>query len=160
MWVIAGVLLGLVVLASVLGFHTGPHTHIAASLLGFLAAVSLVVLAVEGGASALLWVLLAGDLTLSVGLGFLAWRGFSDRGRLSTERRVLIRAGAEGVAVSDLDPEGIVRVQGEEWSAAAINSPVRSGTVVQVVGRRGVHLDVWGEDFPPAIHGVDAVSPG
>lgn len=154
MWVIAGVLLGLVVLASLLGFHTGPHTHLAASVFGIMAAVSLVVLAVGGSASAVLWVLLSGDLTLSAGIGFMAWRGLSDRGRLHTDRPVLIRAGAEGVAVSDLDPEGIVRVQGEDWSAAAVNSPIRSGAVVQVVGRRGVHLQVWGEEFPSAGHGA------
>jgi len=28
MWVIAGVLLGLLVLASLVGFHTGPHAHL------------------------------------------------------------------------------------------------------------------------------------
>ena len=34
MWVIAGVLLGLVVLASLIGFHVGPHAHVAAGVLG------------------------------------------------------------------------------------------------------------------------------
>lgn len=160
MWVITGVLLGLVVLASLLGFHTGPHAHVAASVFGLLAALALVVLVVEGSASSLLWVLLAGDVTLSAGLGFLAWRGLSDRGRAGAEPRLMVQAGAEGVAMSDLDPDGIVRVQGEEWSAVAINSPVRSGTVVQVVGRGGVRLEVWGEELPPGVHGVDAANSG
>ena len=34
MWVIAGVLLGLVVLASLIGFHVGPHAHVAAGVFG------------------------------------------------------------------------------------------------------------------------------
>src|SRR5581483_11074521 len=38
MWVVAGVLVGLVVLASLVGFHTGPHGHVVASLLGVAAA--------------------------------------------------------------------------------------------------------------------------
>ena len=54
--------------------------------------------------------------------------------------------GAEGVAVSDLAPEGIVRVRGEQWSAVSVNGTVRSGTRVQVLRAAGVHLDVWGED--------------
>lgn len=156
MWVIAGVLLGLVLLASLLGFHTGPHTHLAAGVLGLVAATVLVGLAARGSVSALLWVLLAVDLTLSGGFGFLGLRGLSDRGRTDHERRGLIQAGAEGIAVDDLDPHGIVRVQGEDWSAEAINSPVPAGTVVQVVGRRGVRLDVWGNEFPPAVRGFDA----
>ena len=37
MWVIAGVLLGLVVLVSLIGFHVGPHAHVAAGILGLAA---------------------------------------------------------------------------------------------------------------------------
>ena len=43
MWIIAGVLLGLVVLASLVGFHSGPHAHVAAGVVGVLAAAWLVV---------------------------------------------------------------------------------------------------------------------
>ena len=164
MWVITGVLLGLVVLATLLGFHTGPHTHLAAGAFGVLAAASLVVLAAEGHGSALLWVALAADLTLSAGIAILAWRGLAerpgpDRDSFEPSPRVMVGPGASGVAVSDLDPEGVVRVQGEDWSAVAINSPVHSGTVVQVIGGGGVRLEVWGEELPPAIHGIDASRP-
>ena len=48
MWVIAGVLLGLVVLTSLIGFHVGPHADLAAGVLGLLAAAWLVVMAVDG----------------------------------------------------------------------------------------------------------------
>ena len=146
MWVITGVLLGLVVFASLIGLHVGPHAHLVAGVSGALAAVSLLILAVVGTASALLWALLAADLTVSAGVGYLAWRGLSDMGHRPTEHRLLTRSRAEGVAISDLDPEGIVKVQGEEWSAVAINAPVRSGTPVLVVGRGGVRLEVWGDE--------------
>jgi membrane-bound ClpP family serine protease len=160
MWVITGVLLGLVVLALLIGFHVGPHAHLLAGVFGVLAGVLLVVLAVVGSASGLLWVLFAGDLTISAGVGYLAWRGLSDRRQPFSEHRLLTRARAEGVAISDLDPEGIVRVQGEEWSAVAINPPVRSGSPVLVVGHAGVRLEVWGEESLPTLGDVGAVNPG
>lgn len=166
MWVIAGVLLGLVLLALLVGFHLGPHAHLLAGVFGLLAAVVLVTMAMKGDSASVLWVLLAGDLTVSGAVGFLAWRGLSG-GRpisaqhgLSAQGGLLVRSGAEGVAVSDLDPAGIVRVNGEEWSAIAVNAPVRSGVAVQVVGRGGVRLEVWGEELPPFFGDVDAAHPG
>jgi membrane-bound ClpP family serine protease len=160
MWVITGVLLGLVVLAALIGFHVGPHAHLVAGVIGVLAGVSLLILAVAGSESALLWVLLAGDITLSAGVGYLAWRGLSEWRQPRGEHRLLTRARAEGVAISDLDPEGLVRVQGEDWSAVAINAPVRTGSPVLVVGHAGIRLEVWGEESPPTLGDVDAVDPG
>lgn len=159
MWVIAGVLLGLVALAALIGFHVGPHAHVLAGVIGLLAGASLVIIAATGNATALVWVLLSGDLTLSAGVGYLAWRGLSAGGRSAGEHRLLTRAGASGVAVSDLDPEGIVRVQGEEWSAVAVNAPVRSGTTVQVVGRGGVRLEVWGDETPNLFGDAEGAKP-
>lgn len=160
MWVITGVLLGLVVLASLLGFHLGPHAHVLAGALGALAAAALIALAAEGRSSALVWTLFAGDLSVSAGVGYLAWRGLSDRGRPSAESRLLTGARGEGVAVSDLDPAGIVRVQGEEWSAVAVNAPVRRGSRVVVVGHGGVRLEVWGDELPPILGDLGSVGPG
>jgi membrane-bound ClpP family serine protease len=147
MWVIARVLLGLVVLASVLGFHVGPHAHVAAGVLGLLAAVWLVVMAVDGRSAPVLWALLSADVVVSAGIGTLAWKGLSTRGIYVTDRHLVSPAGAEGVAVGDLDPNGIVRVNGENWSAVAVNPPVRAGSPVQVVRAAGVRLEVWGDDI-------------
>jgi len=158
MWVIAGVLLGLVVLTSLIGFHAGPHAHFAAGGLGLAAAVTLVILVVGQGATALLWVLLVGDLSLSVGLGFLASRGLKSRRRVPADHRALVGTGAVGIALGGLDPEGIVRVHGEDWSAVAINSPVQSGGAVRVVRREGLRLEVWGDELLTALGGLDALS--
>ncbi len=167
MWVFAGILLGLVVLASLLGFHAGPHAHLVAGVVGALAATVLLIMAVEGNASELSWLLLGGDLALSAGVGVLAWRGLAKRGQVAAPHRALAHAGTEGVAMSDLDPGGIVRVRGEDWSAVAVNAPVRSGTAVQVVGREGVRLEVWGEELPssfghtePPVRGQATGTPG
>jgi membrane-bound ClpP family serine protease len=158
MWVFAGILLGLVLLASLIGFHAGPHAHLVAGVLGILAATVLLIMAIEGNASELSWLLFGGDLALSVGVGVLAWRGLAGRGQIPAPHRALADTGVEGVAVSDLDPEGIVRVRGEDWCAVAVNAPVRSGTAVQVVGRAGVRLEVWGEELP-AGDGLPSRSP-
>ena len=147
MWVIAGVLLGLVVLVSLIGFHVGPHADVAAGVLGVLAAVWLVVMAVDGRSAPVLWALLSADLVVSAGIGTLAWKGLTTRGAYVPGRHLVSPDGAEGIAVGDLDPEGIVRVNGENWSALAVNGPVRAGTPVQVVRVAGVRLEVWGDQM-------------
>ncbi len=144
MWIIAGVLLGLVVLAALVGFHSGPHAHVVAGVIGVLAAVWLVVMAVNGRSAPVLWALLAADLVVSVGVGVIAWSGFKV-GTVEGHHHVGAVEGAEGVAISDLTPEGLVRIQGEQWSAVSVNGNVPAGTRVQVLRAAGVRLDVWGE---------------
>ena len=147
MWVIAGVLLGIVVLASLIGFHVGPHAHVAAGIFGVLAAAWLVVMALDGRSAPVLWALLSADLVVSAGIGTLAWKGLTTRGINVAGRHLVSPDGAEGIAVGDLHPEGIVRVNGENWSAVAVNGPVRAGTPVQVVRVAGVRLEVWADQM-------------
>ena len=153
MWVIAGVLFGIVVLASLIGFHVGPHAHVAAGIFGVLAAAWLVVMAVDGRSAPVLWALLSADLVVSAGIGTLAWKGLTTRGINVADRHLVSPNGAEGVAIGDLDPEGIVRVNGENWSAVAVNGAVRAGTPVQVVRVAGVRLEVWGDETAAACGG-------
>jgi membrane-bound ClpP family serine protease len=146
MWVIAGVLLGLVVLTSLIGFHVGPHAHLAAGVLGALAAVWLVVMAVDGRTAPVLWALLSADLVVSAGIGTLAWKGLTTRGINVPSRHLVSPVGAEGVAVGDLRPDGIVRVNGENWSAVALNGDVGAGSPVEVLRVAGVRLEVWSDE--------------
>jgi len=144
MWIVAGVLIGLVIVASLAGFHLGPHAHLAAGVLGVLAAVWLLVMAGSGRSTPVLWVLLSADLVVSGGVGVMAWYGLSGRANLG--HRPLSLEGAEGIAVGELTPEGIVRVRGEQWSATSVNGNIRAGARVQVLRTSGVRLEVWGED--------------
>ena len=153
MWVIAGVLFGIVVLASLIGFHVGPHAHLAAGIFGVLAAGWLVVMALDGRSAPVLWALLSADLVVSAGIGTLAWKGLTTRGINVADRHLVSPNGAEGVAIGDLHPGGIVRVNGENWSAVAVNGAVRAGTPVQVVRVAGVHLEVWGDETAAACGG-------
>jgi len=149
MWVVAGVLLGSVLLSALVGFHSGPHLHAAAGAIGLVAAGWLLFMAADGRAAPLLWTLLGVDLVASAGVGVLGWVGLSTRRTMPPRPPSL--AGAEGVAVTDLSPEGIVRVRGEEWSASAVNGPAAAGTLVQVLRAGGVRLEVWAEqpEVPP-----------
>jgi hypothetical protein len=148
MWIIAALLLGLVVIAALLGFHSGPHLHLAAGVLGGIAAAWLILMTVRGGPLPVLGVLLGADLLVAGGVGVLAVKGFKGGKPLRGAAHPL--EAAEGVAVSDLDPEGIVRVHGENWSATAMNGTVRAGAAVQVLRARSVRLEVWGEEVDPA----------
>lgn len=149
MWVVAGVLLALVVLGAVAGFHAGPHAHLFASVAGVVAAVWLIVMALVGNAHPLLYVLLGADVTLTALMSFAAWRVMSNPGSVAEHNKPPANVeGHLGVVVSPLEPAGIVRVDGEEWTAVSLNGTVPVGGRVQVINAKGVRLEVWGEESP------------
>jgi membrane-bound ClpP family serine protease len=145
MWIITGVLLGLLCVTAASGFHFGPHAHGVAGALGVLAGGFLVSLVIEHGSGPGLWAILGADLLASGGLGALAWKGIADyRGDVLADHRHPLE-GVEGVAVSDLTPAGIIRIRGEEWSAISVNGTAQRGTQVQVLRATGIRLEVWSE---------------
>jgi membrane protein implicated in regulation of membrane protease activity len=144
MWAVAGVLLGIVLLVAVLGFHIGPHGHVAAGAVGAAAAVWLVVMALDGLATPLLWLLLGADLAVSGGVGVLGWNGLRASHDAHAIQPTRIE-GESGVVESPLEPDGVVRVRGETWSATSLNGNLPAGGRVQVVAVKGVRLEVWGE---------------
>jgi membrane-bound serine protease (ClpP class) len=48
--------------------------------------------------------------------------------------------GGTGTALTDLDPEGLVHMGGEQWSAHTEEAGIRAGETVDVVGREGLKL--------------------
>lgn len=50
--------------------------------------------------------------------------------------------GATGVAVSDLTPQGVVQWHSEQWTAVAVEGPIKAGEEVEIVGRDGLKLCV------------------
>jgi membrane-bound ClpP family serine protease len=146
MWAIAGVLLGLVLLSSLVGFHAGPHSHVFAGVLGAATAIWLAVMALTGQAEPMLWLLLSADVVVTAGVGTAAYKGLKSERTLGRANSASSLAGAEGVAVSALDPDGLVRVRGETWSATSMNGTIAVGGKVQVIEADRVRLQVWGED--------------
>jgi membrane-bound ClpP family serine protease len=152
MWFVADFLLAFVVIASVLGFHIGPHSHAAAGIAGAIAAIWLLTMAATGQAAPLLWVALGADVVLTAGVGTIGWKGLQakDMPALPLPNDRLI--GATGVAASDLDPDGIVQVRSETWSATSLNGRIAKGATVQIIEVTGIHLGVWGEDTTTPAH--------
>jgi membrane protein implicated in regulation of membrane protease activity len=144
MWITAGFLLGLVGLAVVVGAHLGPHVHLGAGVIGILAAVWLVYVIVDGRSAAMVWALLGVVLVVSAAALIIGWYGLSGRGTVDYHPHRM--EAAEGVAVGDLEPDGLVRVRGEQWHATSVNGTARAGTRVQVLRRTGLHLEVWAEE--------------
>ncbi len=149
MWAIAGVLLGIVLLASLIGFHTGPHSHAAAGAIGIVAAIWLLIMAFVGQSAPVLWVLFGADLAVSAGVGVAAWKGLQALHQAPTIQPTRIE-GESGVAETALSPDGLVRVHGETWSATSMSGNLPAGAHVQVLRAGGVRLEVWGEDVVPA----------
>ena len=146
MWVVAGILLGVAVLSAVLGFHAGPHAHVASAVFGIVAAAWLIAMAATGQSGPVLYVLLGADLSMSALLGYGGWKAVTSQGRpVGAGSGVESLVGRMGTAVGDLTPSGVVRVAGEEWSAVSLNGPAPAGTPVQVIEADGVRLGVWGE---------------
>lgn len=50
--------------------------------------------------------------------------------------------GSQGIALSDLDPYGTVRVHSEEWSAESDAGRIEAGSKVRVVSEDGLRLHV------------------
>ena len=56
--------------------------------------------------------------------------------------------GARGKVVSDLDPEGLVRIKGELWESKTEGRKIDVGVEVTVVGQEGLKLIVKREKPP------------
>lgn len=86
--------------------------------------------------------LLAGMTALLVGFFSLALTA-----ALRAQRQTVLMStqglvGMAGIAVTDLDPQGVVQVQSETWTAIADAEPVSAGETVEVVGADGLRLRV------------------
>ena len=60
--------------------------------------------------------------------------------RIKTGKEALI--GAKGIATTDLDPKGEVRVMGEFWEATVKDGEVATGQAIEVIGMNGMLLVV------------------
>ena len=66
---------------------------------------------------------------------------------LRAQRRTVLMSpqmavGATGVALTSLDPQGVVQVQSETWTARTAGEPVAAGERVEIIERDGLRLQV------------------
>lgn len=69
---------------------------------------------------------------------------------LPVDYRPATLVGAEGTAITDLDPLGSARVALEDWTAESVGARILKGTRVKVVGLEGLKLKVETAEPEPA----------
>jgi membrane-bound serine protease (ClpP class) len=78
---------------------------------------------------------------LAVIAAYMLYKGLeANLSKVKTGKEALM--GAKGVAVTDVDPNGEIRVLGEFWQALTKQSPIPAGQIVQVVDMEGMFLVV------------------
>jgi membrane-bound ClpP family serine protease len=117
--------------------------------------IAIITTALEEAAIAVvvLWLLPKIDVHLplfALILIMLVWLGFavftyhmgSRALRKKPEGGLSDMVGMRGEVVKRLDPEGMVRIKGELWKAKSAGRKIETGTIVTVVGQKGLKLVV------------------
>jgi len=140
------ILLAVIAVASVLGFHVGPHGLVASGGIGAVAALVLIVDVIflanvaSQGLSLGILILVVVLSSAIFGLGIRAVKSSKRLASASLIAKLLL---APGVAVTDLTPVGTVRILGETWTAESLSGAVKAGVEVYVSEIDGIRLKVW-----------------
>ena len=153
MALVALVVLVVVALIIAVGVHTGPHGLVAAGALGVAASVGFVVgiiaLAPTGTRTFVAWFLLAATGLISAGAVVAGALSLPALRRHHSAVGAARLFGADGVAVTELTPEGTVRVRGETWTAESVSGRVPVGAPIHVMEVDGLRLRVWSDTEVP-----------
>jgi membrane-bound ClpP family serine protease len=141
-WGTAAILLVLLGATLVLCAHAGGHAWFVPLPAFVLAAVWALTTSARSPAAG--WVLVALCATASGAAVVVASTALRQRLRGTLVGLPPLR-GTDGVAVTALNPVGVVQVAGEKWSAESVSGPLPAGAPVHVLGVRGVRLEVWSE---------------
>ncbi len=133
------ILLGALLFLSELYFQSGGYLGLSGALALGLGGMLLLP---PGAGQRIAPVVLVGTTLMaaaaSFGLAFLV-RQLGRRPPLQTPERLI---GAEGIAQTDLDPEGTVWVRGETWTARSVEGRIAAGERVRVLAVHGLRLQV------------------
>jgi membrane-bound ClpP family serine protease len=141
-WGTGAILLALLIATGVLCAHAGGHAWFVP--LPALALAAIWALTASARSAEAAWWLVALCAVACAGGALVAGAALRQRLHGTLVGLPELR-GTSGVAVTTLDPGGIVRVGGENWSARSVSGPLQAGAPVHVLGVRGVRLDVWSE---------------
>ncbi len=149
------ILLGALLLLSELYFQSGGYLGLSGALAMGLGGLFLLPAGAGRRVAPLVLVgTTAGAAAASFGLAFLV-RQLGRQPPLQTSERLI---GAEGIAQTDLDPEGTVWVRGETWTARAAAGRIAAGERVRVLAVEGLRLRVARAQPPPAEPSDDPAS--
>jgi membrane protein implicated in regulation of membrane protease activity len=149
MVIVSLVLLALTLLVIAAGLHLGPHSSVGAGVSSFVVAgVAVSVLASRTSSITTLTLLIYGLIFLiSLGTIALGLKGVLSKPKTSPPQRYKSLLGRTGVASTDLAPSGTVTVDGESWSADALEGVISKGDNIFVVEANQIHLKVAIDTF-------------
>lgn len=140
--VVTAIVLGVMVVATwLLCAHVGGHAWFV-PLPAAAAAAGWVLAAATSGAAAAWW--LVAICALASGAG-LTVASSALRQRPMPPGEPTVTPGEAGVAITALDPTGVVRINSETWTATSLSGPLQAGAPVHVVRRDGLRIEVWSE---------------
>jgi membrane-bound serine protease (ClpP class) len=111
------------------------------------------------------WLLPAAGIVIppTIIIGFMVlWLGWSvftyRKGTRALERKpvdgLVDMKGMTGEAIEDMQPDGLVKIRGELWSARSISGNIAGGTKIVVVARNGLRLSVRPVESRSSLPGV------
>lgn len=140
------ILLAALVVAAALSIHFGPHGLVASGASGGVLAIALAVDAFFLANLAVpvlsLGILLA-VLLISLAFLYFGVKGLKGSKRLMASSLSTRLLQSQGIATTDLNPIGTVKILGETWSAESLSGPVKAGVEVYVSEIDGLRLKVW-----------------
>ena len=86
-------------------------------------------------------------LILVLAAGIIIWAFIMHKAVIPAMRRRKVMGaegmiGAQGVVSETLGPVGMVEIKGEYWKAAGVNGKIEKGQEIEVVGIKGLTLEV------------------
>lgn len=146
MFLASTILLVAIVIATLVSLHAGPHGLVASGTIGIMATIVLLcdaIFLVKVSAPPVLLGLLIAIICASLAIIALGIRGIKTS-KLSNPKRMDTKLlTAPGIALTDLTPNGTVKILGEIWSAESLSGTVKAGVEVYVSEIDGLRLKVW-----------------
>ena len=86
-------------------------------------------------------------LVLALAAGIIVWVIIMHKAVIPAMRRRKVNGaegmiGAAGIVSETLDPVGMVDINGEYWKASGVNGKIEKGREIEVVGIKGLTLEV------------------
>jgi membrane-bound ClpP family serine protease len=88
------------------------------------------------------WPVIAGLMALWLGWSIFTYQKGTHALRRKPVNGLADMKGMTGETIKAMQPEGVVKIHGELWSASSVTGHIREGTKVIVVARNGLKLSV------------------
>lgn len=155
MVLLAVALLVVLLLAFAIAFHLGPHHMIVSSGIAFAISTTGIVLLLSSSSVAtaeFLWTALISILVLSsLGL-LLGVKSLKSLSSITSPQSDTPLPGSPATAVTELAPDGVVKVGNETWSACSIGKNIPSGTLLMITEVNGLKLTVAVDPLVDQLH--------